>query len=110
MFIIYISISDQNKKSVIGTYNPIFALLALIYIGYLLLSSDFEYGLIILIYIMPTAGIFKWTSSATSFFTPIAANTIPKFPFSSPEIFACLAICTASSLCFIPAPEKIGNF
>ena len=52
-----------------GTYNPIFALLALIYIGYLLLSSDFEYGLIILIYIMPTAGIFKWTSSATSFFT-----------------------------------------
>ena len=48
--------------------------------------------------------------SATSFFAPMAAKTMAKlFSFAS-LIFAWRAICTASSLCFMPEPEKMGSF
>ena len=46
--------------------------------------------------------------AATSFLTPIAAKTMAK---SEPSAtLACLTIWTASSLCFMPEPEKIGSF
>ena len=45
---------------------------------------------------------------ATSFLTPIAANTMAK---SDPSAtLAWRTIWTASSLCFMPEPEKIGSF
>ena len=46
--------------------------------------------------------------SATSFLTPMAAKTMAKSEPS--ETLAWRTICTASSLCFMPEPEKIGSF
>ena len=49
-------------------------------------------------------------NSATSYFTPIAANTIANFSSLSPPREACFTICAASWSCGSPFPEKIGSF
>ena len=46
---------------------------------------------------------------ATSYFTPMAANTMAKSTFSFSS-FAWRAICAAMRLCGRPLPEKIGSF
>ena len=48
--------------------------------------------------------------SATSFFAPMAAKTMQNLSSPSSLMRACRAICTASSLCFMPEPEKMGSF
>ena len=57
----------------------------------------------------PACSKLRRKKSAVSFLTPMAAKMMAKSP-SSPATLAWRTIWAASSLCFMPEPEKMGSF
>ena len=57
----------------------------------------------------PASSKLRRKNSAVSFFTPMAAKTMAKAPSWS-ATRAWRTIWAASSLCFMPEPEKMGSF
>ena len=58
----------------------------------------------------PDSSKLRRKYSATSFVTPMAQNTMPKFSVFSPLSLACRTIWAASLLWLMPEPEKMGSF
>ena len=57
----------------------------------------------------PASSKERRKNSAVSFLTPMAAKTMANSP-SWLGTLACRTIWAASSLCFMPEPEKMGSF